>query len=165
MIKGYAYINDLKIYYEDSQTELEPILFLHGNNEDHTYFKTVRGYFEDSYRLIFIDSRDHGLSSKSEDNLDFEVMANDVYEVLKKLNIKKTKIIGFSDGASIALQLSIDHKEIVDELVLVGANFNPQGMKKETLKKIKNDYLKNSLLSSINEKEKDFSFSNLFLFH
>ena len=163
MIKGYAYINDLKIYYEDSQTELEPILFLHGNNEDHTYFKTVRGYFEDNYRLIFIDSRDHGLSSKSEDNLDFEVMANDVYEVLKKLNIKKTKIIGFSDGASIALQLSIDHKELVDELVLVGANFNPQGMKKETLKKIKNDYLKNSLLSSINEKEKDLKKKNLLM--
>lgn len=36
MIKGYAYIDDLKIYYEDSQNSLEPILFLHGNNEDHT---------------------------------------------------------------------------------------------------------------------------------
>ena len=163
MIKGYAYVNDLKIYYEDSQTELEPILFLHGNNEDHTYFKMVRGYFEENYRLIFVDSRDHGLSSKSEDNLDFEVMANDTYEVLKKLNIKKTKIIGFSDGASIAIQLSIDHPELVDELVLVGANYNPKGMKKDTLKKIKNDYLKNSLLASINEKEKDLKKKNLLM--
>ena len=163
MIKGYAYINDLKIYYEDSQTNLEPILFLHGNNEDHTYFKTVKGYFEDSYRLIFIDSRDHGLSSKSEDNLDFEVMSNDVYEVLKKIGIKKIKIVGFSDGASIAIQLAINHPSIVDEMVLVGANYNVAGLKKDTLKKIKNDYMKNSLLASFNEKEKDLKKKNLLM--
>ncbi|MBQ9730623.1 MAG: alpha/beta fold hydrolase [Bacilli bacterium] len=163
MIKGYVNSSDLKIYYEDSQTSLEPILFLHGNNEDHTYFKTIREYFENYYRLIFIDSRDHGLSSKSDDNLDFEVMAKDVYEVIKKINVNKLNIIGFSDGASIALQLTLDHPEIVNSLVLVGANYNVQGLKKDILNKIKKDYMKNSLLASINEKEKDLKKKNLLM--
>ena len=163
MIKGYVNSSGLKIYYEDSQTNLEPILFLHGNNEDHTYFKTIREYFEDNYRLIFIDSRDHGLSEKSEDNLDFEVMAKDVYEVLKKLEINKIKIIGFSDGASIAMQFSLDHKEMVDSLVLVGANYKVDGMKKDTLNKIKAAYNKASLLSMFNEKEKDLKKKNLLM--
>lgn len=163
MIKGYAYINDLKIYYEDSQNSLEPILFLHGNNEDHTYFKTIKDYFINDYRLIFIDSRDHGLSSKSNDNLDFDVMSNDVYEVLKKLNINKINVIGFSDGASIALNLALNHPSLIDSLVLIGANYKVDGMKKETIKKIKNDYLRNSLLASVSEKDRDLKKKNLLM--
>ena len=160
MTKGYAYINDLKIYYEDSQKSLEPILFLHGNNEDHTYFKTIKDYFDNDYRLIFIDSRDHGLSSKSNDNLDFEVMSNDVYEVLRKLEINKINIIGFSDGASIALNLALNNPSLVKSLVLVGANYKVEGMKKDTLKKIKNDFIKNSFMASFSEKDKDLKKKN-----
>ena len=163
MIKGYAYIDDLKIYYEDSQNSLEPILFLHGNNEDHTYFKTIKDYFINDYRLIFIDSRDHGLSSKSEDNLDFDVMSNDVYEVLKKLEIDKVNVIGFSDGASIALNLALNYPSLIKRLVLVGANYQVDGMKKETLKKIKNDYIKNSFISPFSEKDKDLKKKNLLM--
>ena len=54
-----------------------------------------------------------------------------------KLEINKIKIIGFSDGASVAMQFSLDHKEMVDSLVLVGANYKVDGMKKDTLNKIK----------------------------
>jgi pimeloyl-ACP methyl ester carboxylesterase/RimJ/RimL family protein N-acetyltransferase len=163
MIKGYAYIDDLKIYYEDSQNNLEPILFLHGNNEDHTYFKIVKDYFANDYRLIFIDSRDHGLSSKSDDNLDFDVMSNDVLNVLKKLEINKVNIIGFSDGASIALNLALNFPSLINSLVLVGANYKVEGMTKETLRKIKNDFVKNSLKAPFSIKDKDLKKKNLLM--
>lgn len=146
MKKGYVNSNGIRIYYQDSEANLEPILFLHGNGEDHTYFKVLEDYFSSYYRIIYVDSRDHGLSDISNGELDFKLMSKDVYCVLENLNIKTIKVIGFSDGASIAMQFAMDHFEMVESLVLVGANYDVDGMKLETIKGIKQDLFRLSFL-------------------
>lgn len=146
MKKGYVNSNGIRIYYQDSEANLEPILFLHGNGEDHTYFKILEDYFSSYYRIIYIDSRDHGLSDISNDELNFKIMADDVYNVLQYLDIKSIKVVGFSDGASIAIQLALDHFEMIESLVLVGANYDVDGMKIDTIKEIKQDLFRLSFL-------------------
>ena len=41
-----------------------PLLLLHGNGEDHTYFIHQIEYFSQFYRVIAIDTRGHGQSPR-----------------------------------------------------------------------------------------------------
>ena len=42
----------------------EPLILLHGNGEDSTYFKYQIEHFATSHRVIAVDTRGHGKSSQ-----------------------------------------------------------------------------------------------------
>ena len=68
------------IYYRDLGKGF-PIVFLHGNNLSGNYFGK-QGILYRDYRLIFIDSRNHGRSSRQSVKMTFEQMAADLEEIL-----------------------------------------------------------------------------------
>ena len=41
-----------------------PLVLLHGNGEDHTYFKRQMGPFSQHFRVISVDTRGHGESPR-----------------------------------------------------------------------------------------------------
>ena len=84
------------IYYRDLGKGF-PIVFLHGNNLSGNYF-AKQGILYRDYRLIFIDSRNHGRSSRQSVKMTFEQMAADLEEILQFLNIKKALFVGHSDA-------------------------------------------------------------------
>ena len=54
---------DISLYYiEEGQGK--PLILLHGNGEDHTYFVHQIRYFSRMYRVIAIDTRGHGASPR-----------------------------------------------------------------------------------------------------
>ena len=103
-----------------------PIVFLHGNGEEHGIFGTIidevcsRGYI-----AIGIDSRDQGLSTRGTATFTYEQMAEDAYVVLKQLGVSSAHIVGFSDGAILGLLLARDYPDVVASLVSIGANLEP----------------------------------------
>ena len=103
-----------------------PIVFLHGNGEEHGIFGSIidevcnRGYI-----AIGIDSRDQGLSTRGTAAFTYEQMAEDAYVVLKQLGVSSAHIVGFSDGAILGLLLARDYPDIVTSLVSIGANLEP----------------------------------------
>lgn len=52
-------------------------------------------------------------------------MTNDVYRVLTELGIKKTSIVGFSQGGMIAMKLAAEHPELVEKLVVGSSSAKP----------------------------------------
>ena len=109
-----------------NSTNAAPIVFLHGNGEEHGIFGTIidevcsRGYI-----AIGIDSRDQGLSTRGTAAFTYEQMAEDTYVVLKQLGVTSAHIVGFSDGAILGLLLARDYSDIVASLVSIGANLEP----------------------------------------
>ncbi len=103
-----------------------PIVFLHGNGEEHGIFGSIidevcnRGYI-----AIGIDSRDQGQSTRGTAAFTYEQMAEDTYIVLKHLGVASAHIVGFSDGAILGLLLARDYPDIVASLVSIGANLEP----------------------------------------
>ncbi len=103
-----------------------PIVFLHGNGEEHGIFGSIidevcnRGY-----TAIGIDSRDQGQSTRGTAAFTYEQMAEDAYVVLKQLGVTSTHVVGFSDGAILGLLLARDYPDIVASLVSIGANLEP----------------------------------------
>lgn len=107
-------------------TNAAPIVFLHGNGEEHGIFGTIidevcsRGYI-----AIGIDSRDQGLSTRGTAAFTYEQMTEDAYAVLRQLSVSSAHIVGFSDGAILGLLLARDYPDVVVSLVSIGANLEP----------------------------------------
>lgn len=131
-------VNNVDIYYEVFG-EGDPIILIHGNSETHEIFDKLIENLRDKYKVYAIDSRCHGKSEKVKD-ISYELMANDVIEFIKLLDIQKPILYGFSDGGIIGLLIAIKEPELLSKLIISGANLNTNGLSKSMLFFIKITY-------------------------
>ncbi len=108
----------------------EPFLFLHGNGEDSRYFACQIEHFSNRYRVIAIDTRGHGQSPRGSMPFTIKQFALDLYGFMTGHHIPEAIILGFSDGANIAMEFALQHPEMVKALVLNGGNLNPDGVER-----------------------------------
>lgn len=115
----------------------KPLLLLHGNEENHEIFAKQQAFFMKSYQVIALDSRGHGRSEHGKGRLTFEKMSNDIIGVLDYFKLAKVDIIGFSDGGNLGLYIASYFPERVKNLVIVGANYRPEGLNKVDFLQVK----------------------------
>lgn len=120
---------DISLYYQE-QGEGEPLFLLHGNGEDGTYFANQLSFFSDRYRVIAVDTRGHGKSPRGTASFTMEQFAVDLHKLMDKLEIQKAIILGFSDGANIAMKFALKYPERVNALILNGGNLDTKGVKR-----------------------------------
>lgn len=119
---------DIKLnYMEKGQGEV--LILLHGNGENHTYFKNQIDFFSEKYRVIALDTRGHGESPRGDKLFTIRQFAEDLYEFMCEKEIEKAHILGFSDGGNIAICFALKHPEKVNRLILNGANLYGSGVK------------------------------------
>ena len=109
-----------------------PLVLLHGNGEDHTYFKHQMAPFSERYQVIALDTRGHGQSPRGTAPFTLEQFAEDLKGFLDSREISLCHLLGFSDGANIALLFALKYPEYVEKLVLNGADLSPSGVKLST---------------------------------
>lgn len=118
----------MQLYYVEKGSG-EPLILLHGNGEDHTYFMHQIEYFSRIFRVIAIDTRGHGQSPRGGGPFTIRRFAEDLYEFMEEHQIGRANILGFSDGGNIALVFALKYPERVNKLILNGANLNTKGVK------------------------------------
>jgi len=107
-----------------------PLVLLHGNGEDHTYFERQMEPFAQKYRVIAVDTRGHGGSPRGEAPFTLEQFAEDLREFLDKKGVQKCHLLGFSDGGNIALIFALKYPQYIEKLIVNGANLDPSGLKR-----------------------------------
>lgn len=120
---------DIQLYYRQKGNR-EPMLLLHGNGEDGSYFKHQIAYFGSSYRVIAPDTRGHGQSPRGTKPFTIAQFAEDLCDFMEELALSKAIILGFSDGANIAMKFAIRYPGRVRALILNGGNLSPEGVKR-----------------------------------
>ena len=80
------------------------------------------------YRVIVVDSRGHGRSTRDQRPYGYDLMADDVLGLMDFLKIEKTAIVGWSDGAIVGLDIAMHHPERVTKLFAFAANPDPSGV-------------------------------------
>ncbi len=113
----------VELYYEKKGNGA-PIVFLHGNGEDHTIFNELSSHLENHFTLYLFDSRDHGKSPITGD-IQYDLMARDIELFIKKHIKEPVTIIGFSDGAIIATLIALDNPTVLKQIILLGFNRHP----------------------------------------
>ena len=119
---------DLSLYYEKRGAG-EPLVLLHGNGEDGSYFLHQMEAFSREFLVYALDTRGHGRSPRGSAPFTISQFAEDLLAFLDEQGLKRVNLLGFSDGGNIALTFALRHPERVRRLVLNGANLNPRGVK------------------------------------
>lgn len=108
----------------------EPVILLHGGlGHSGNWGFQVPALLDTGHRVILIDSRGHGRSTRDRKPYTYELMAADVLAVMDRLDIQKAAFAGWSDGACIALILASQTPERVSGVFFFACNMNPSGTK------------------------------------
>ena len=110
----------------------KPLILLHGNGESSDYFRGQIDAFAEEYHVYAVDTRGHGGTPRGEAPITIRQFAADLLEFMDGHRIAKAHLLGFSDGANVAMVFAIRHPERVDRLILNGANLNARGVKRST---------------------------------
>ena len=128
-IEGYAENADARIWYASHGTG-SPVILLHGGlGHSGNWGYQVPFLVQNGYRVIVIDSRGHGRSSRDEQPYSYELMASDVIAVLDRLYLERSALIGWSDGACTALILGREKPARVAGVFFFACNMDPSGTK------------------------------------
>lgn len=120
---------DIKHFYIE-QGRGEPLILLHGNGEDSSYFAHQMEPFAAHFRVIAVDTRGHGRTPRGETTFTIRQFAEDLLAFMDLHGIAKAHLLGFSDGGNIAMVFAMAHPERVGKLILDGANLDASGVKR-----------------------------------
>jgi pimeloyl-ACP methyl ester carboxylesterase len=80
------------------------------------------------HRVIGIDNRGHGRTTRDARPYDYDLMADDIIALMDGLKIRKADIVGWSDGGIIGLDLAIRHPGRVGKIFAFAANTQTSGV-------------------------------------
>jgi pimeloyl-ACP methyl ester carboxylesterase len=128
---GYAPVNSIKIWYASFGPRSggsEPVILLHGGLANSNYWGNQVRELAKRYRVVVMDSRGHGRSTRDEQPYGYDLMASDVVGLMDFLKIPKAAIVGWSDGAILGLDIAMQHPARVAKLFAFAANSDPSGV-------------------------------------
>lgn len=126
--RGSIVSNDTRIIYRVYGDGM-PMLMLHGNMQDASFFKKQIEHFCADYKVIAIDSRGHGESDFGLDRLTLGILSEDIVNLITELGLEHVIVLGFSDGGNIAIRLAQIIPQRLSAVVAVGSNLHPEGLK------------------------------------
>lgn len=125
---GYAPIGDLRMYYEVHGSGGTPLVLLHGGLFDiDQQFGAVLAGLAAGRQVIATEFQGHGHTNDIDRPLSTAGLTSDVVGLLEHLGLDQVDVWGFSIGAAVALQLAIEHPELVRRAVISSVVFHPDG--------------------------------------
>ncbi|HTJ93356.1 MAG TPA: alpha/beta hydrolase [Pararobbsia sp.] len=105
-----------------------PVILLHGGlGHSGNWGKQIGALVDAGYRVVTIDSRGHGRSTRDARPYRYELMAADAIAVMDALKIGKAPVAGWSDGACTALLMAEHNPTRVASVLYFGCNMDPSG--------------------------------------
>lgn len=126
--QGYIEHDLARIWYA-SYGSGSPVILLHGGlGHSGNWGSQVPALVNRGYRAVLIDSRGHGRSTRDSRPYSYELMASDVLAVMDTLRLEKAALVGWSDGACIALVLASTVPTRVSGVFFFACNMDPSGV-------------------------------------
>lgn len=116
-----AQVNGIKLYYEEHGSGY-PVVFLHPFAGTTQMWRPQAPVFSRRYRFITYDARGHGRSESppSLENYSCDIVVEDLYQLLRLLNISRMVLGGLSVGGYQSLRFYLRHPGMVAALILMG---------------------------------------------
>jgi pimeloyl-ACP methyl ester carboxylesterase/predicted glycosyltransferase len=120
--EGYVEREGVRIFWERYGEGERTITFLPTWNIIHSRcWKAQVPYLARHFRVVTFDPRGNGKSSRPETGYALEDYHRDALSVLDAAGVQRTVVVGFSDGTYPAITLAALAPELVEGVVLIGA--------------------------------------------
>jgi pimeloyl-ACP methyl ester carboxylesterase len=96
----------------------KPIIILHGLFGLSDNWVSIAKELALNYKVILPDLRNHGLSPKSS-VMNYDVMSEDLLELIYSVDLKDIILIGHSMGGKVAMKYCLENSEKVEKLIVV----------------------------------------------
>ena len=100
--------NGVNIWYETAG-DGPPLVLIHANPFDHDLWLYQTAHFSTWFRVIGVDIRGYGRSTKMTTPFTLKDMGDDVIGVMDALSIPRAILMGCSVGSGTAILLGLDH--------------------------------------------------------
>lgn len=108
----------MELNYRRYSEQGEPLLILHGLFGSLSNWGWHSKQLAEHFAVYGVDLRNHG-DSPHDEAMDYQVMADDVVELIGNLGLERCSIIGHSMGGKVAMQLALSRPELIHKLVIV----------------------------------------------
>ena len=121
----------VKMFYEitgklDSEFTM---LMIHGWTETHKYWVEQVKFFSERYKIVTLDLKGHGKSSKNRRGYSIRRLSKDIYELKRKLNLQNIILVGHSLGGMVSLDYNFRRdRGAVKALILFNTTPRPLKM-------------------------------------
>ena len=125
-------IRNSRIYYETSGAG-DPLLLLHGGFGTVEDFASQTPELAEHFRVFAFERPGHGHTADTAEPFSFDTMSEVTIHFIESLKLGATNLVGWSDGAIIALLVAISRPDLVKRLVSVSGLFDTNAQSPEDL--------------------------------
>lgn len=118
---GYAPVNGIQMYFEVHGPSVGvPLVLLNGGGStiDVSYGR-ILPFLSQHRQVISLEEQGHGRTSDRDQPFSPGTSAKDVVALLDHLHIKQADVMGFSNGAGVAMEVAIRYPDRVRKLVFI----------------------------------------------
>lgn len=117
-------IKGAHIYFEvTGDPSGRPLVLLHGGLGNMADFNIILDKLPSHFKLIGIDLRGHGKSTRGSGRLSYAQYQSDVQTVLNHLGVEKFSLLGFSDGGIVGYRMAAQSPAQVEKLLTLGSQW------------------------------------------
>lgn len=122
---AYADAGGLQVWYTD-HGQGPPLILVHGGlATGEMWDERMVADLAREHRVLVPDSRAHGRTGNPAGTLGYDQMADDVAAFAAALGLERPLVVGYSDGAQVALELGLRHPGLARAMVIGGVVTRP----------------------------------------
>ncbi len=118
--EGTVEANGIRHHYYRTGGSRPALVLLHGYMEGALAWLRVARVLEKEYDVIMVDARGHGDSARIATGFTPKLLTEDAAGVIRALNLRDSRVLGFSQGAATAVRLAAAHPDLVRSVVAAG---------------------------------------------
>lgn len=119
-------INGARLYYEETGSGPETIVFSHGLLMNGEMFGDQVEALSKRYRCIAYDHRGQARSEITRSGYDMDTLTDDAAMLIRELGAAPCHFVGLSMGGFVGMRLAIRHPQLLRSLVLMDTSADPE---------------------------------------
>jgi pimeloyl-ACP methyl ester carboxylesterase len=121
-------INGHPTWVDQRGSGAKTVLMMHGGLSNSDALEGLANALAEQYRVVAFDRRGHGRTADTDAPFHYDDMASEAIGVLEEVVTEPAHIIGWSDGGNVGLLVALRRPDLVDRMVVIGANFHFSGV-------------------------------------
>jgi pimeloyl-ACP methyl ester carboxylesterase len=125
---GYVTVQGRQVWHEVHGTTGDPVLLLHGGFAGaSSWAAQAPALTAAGFHVYLPERRGHAHTADVEGPLTYAVMADDTIGYLEAVIAGRAHLVGWSDGAVVAMLVAMRRPDLVGRMVVIGQYYNSRG--------------------------------------